>query len=293
MKNRFRKRWWFFGAVVILSVILVCLLPTMGAAAILHPFRKHVPRVIPEGFSGVTFAGEGVTLHGWSAEAIGRSRGTVIYLHGVSDNRVSGLGVMERFRQRGFDVVAYDSRAHGESSGDTCSYGCFEKLDLAQVIATLKPGPVVLIGSSLGAAVALQEAARNDRVTAVVAAESFSDLKTVARERAPFFLTDSMIGRAFSLAEQKGGFQMDFASPVKAASLIKAPVLLIHGANDTDTSPSHATRIFEHLQGSKKLILVPGARHNESLSGNVWPEIVRWIDDALESSTAGIPSDSR
>ncbi|GAA5115829.1 hypothetical protein GCM10023212_01180 [Luteolibacter yonseiensis] len=269
-----------------LSVILACLLPTLGAAAILHPFRKHVSLVPPEGFREVTFAGDGVTLHGWSAPAIGRRRGTVIYLHGVSDNRVSGVGVMERFRQLGFDVVAYDSRAHGESSGDTCSYGCFEKEDLARVIAAVKPGPVVLIGSSLGAAVALQEAGRNERVTAVVAAESFSDFKTVARERAPSFLTDWMVRRAFSLAEEKGGFQIDSASPVIAASSIKVPVLLVHGADDTDTPPTHAQRIFNHLKGVRKMILVPGARHNESLGGNVWPEIVRWIGDILEQSDA-------
>jgi pimeloyl-ACP methyl ester carboxylesterase len=229
----------------------------------------------------VTFQGAGVTLKGWQGDAVGNRRGTVIYLHGVSDCRASGAGVMERFRKRGFDVVAYDSRAHGESGGDACTYGVFEKEDLRRVLEAVKPGPVVLIGSSLGAAVALQLAADEPRVTAVVAAESFSDLRTVATERAPFFFTSGVIEKAFKLAAESGHFSIDSASPVVAAKTIKAPVLLIHGDADVDTPPAHSQRIFAALTGRKQLILVPGARHNHSLQGSVWSEIDRWIDSVL------------
>lgn len=34
---------------------------------------------------------------------------------------------MDRFCKLGFDVVAYDSRANGESEGDACTYGFHEK----------------------------------------------------------------------------------------------------------------------------------------------------------------------
>src|SRR5262249_24452328 len=133
-------------------------------------------------------------------------RGTIVYLHGIADNRTSASGVIERFTARRFDVVAYDSRAHGESEGSACTYGCFEKHDLRRVVDTVRPGPVILIGTSLGAAVALQEAALDPRVTAVVAAEAFS------------------------------------------AGQIKAPVLLIHGADDVDTPPDHSRRILAALE---------------------------------------------
>ena len=72
--------------------------------------------------------------------------------------------------------------------------------------------------------------ASDGRVTAVVAAETFSDLRTVATERAPFFFTSGVIARAFLLAEQEGGFRIDAVSPVMAAAEITRPVLLIHGA---------------------------------------------------------------
>ena len=256
-------------------------LASIGAALILHPPRRHVVAAPPSMCQEVTFSGEGVNLQGWRGESSGKRRGTLIYLHGVADNRASGAGVLERFRKRGFDVIAYDSRAHGESGGEACTYGYFEKQDLRRVLDTVGPGPIVLVGSSLGAAVALQLAANDRRISAVVAAEAFADFRTVATERAPFFFTSATIERAFQIAEREGHFQINAVSPVSAAREISAPVLIIHGALDTDTPPDHARRIFAALAGPKRLILVPGARHNESLHGDIWSEIERWIDDAV------------
>jgi pimeloyl-ACP methyl ester carboxylesterase len=188
---------------------------------------------------------------------------------------------MERYRKRGFDVVAYDSRANGESDGDACTYGFFEKEDLRRVLDTLEKGPVILLGCSLGAAVALQSAAIDKRITAVVAAETFSDLRTVVTERAPFFFSHDALKQAIHLAENEGHFQMDAVSPVAAAPKITIPVLLIHGENDTDTPPDHSRRIHKALAGTKRLILVPNAKHNESLHGTIWDEIDQWIDKVL------------
>lgn len=208
-------------------------------------------------------------------------RGTLVYLHGIVDNRASAAGVIDRFGKRGSDVVPYDSRAHGESGGDACTYGYFEKRDLQRVLDTIGPSPIVLVGTSLGAAVALQAAALDKRVTAVVAAESFSDLRTVATERAPFFFTHGTIARAFQLAEQQGHFEVDAVSPVVAATEIKIPVLLIHGEADSETPPSHSRRILNALTGPKRLVLVPGGQHNESLRGGAWAEIEAWLDGIL------------
>jgi len=224
---------------------------------------------------------DGLHLKGWQCHPAGARRGTIVYLHGVADNRSSAAGVIERFTSRGFEVVAYDSRAHGESDGDTCTYGFFEKGDLHRILDTVGPGPIVLIGSSLGGAVALQEAANDPRVTALVAAETFSDLRTVATERAPVVFTSGIVARAFRVAEQQGGFSVDDVSPVAAAAEIRIPVLLIHGAADSDTRPDHSRRVLAALKGPKRLILVPGAHHNESLTGDVWQEVERWVDEIL------------
>lgn len=259
-------------------------LAAAGAGGLLHPSRRHVTIATPPTCADTTFAGDDVELKGWRCRGPIPRRGTVVYLHGVADNRSSAVGVIERFGKRGFDVIAYDSRAHGESSGALCTYGFFEKRDLHRVVDGIGGGPIVLIGTSLGAAVALQEAALDSRITAIVAAETFSDIRTVAAERAPFFFTGGIIERALRKAEQQGHFDVSAVSPVAAAASIKISVLLVHGADDTDTPPDHSQRVFAALGGPKRLILVPGARHNQSLRPGIWSEIERWIDDVLASA---------
>ena len=204
-----------------------------------------------------------------------------MFLHGVADNRGSGVGAILRFTTRGWDVVAYDSRAHGTSGGNACTYGYFEKHDLQRVIETLGTGPVVLLGTSLGAAVAIQ-AAVDSRIAGVVAAEVFSDLETVARERAPSFFPEWVIADGFALAEARGGFRVASASPEAAAPSIRVPVLLLHGELDTETPPAHSRRVYQALGGRKRLVLVPGAGHNRSLqSADAWAHITSWIDDVI------------
>ena len=139
----------------------------------------------------------------------------------------------------------------------------------------------MVIGVSLGGAVALQAAAEDPRIAAVVAVATFSDIRTVATERAPFVASRADIDAAFRLAEQQAGFKADDASPLKAAARIRVPVLLIHGQLDHETFPQHSERVLAALQGEKRLLLVPGAGHNDALRTEVWTEIDTWLDQVL------------
>ena len=264
-----------------------CLPASWGAGALLRPARRHVTQARPVGADDVEFQGAGVKLRGWLFRGPAPRRGTVIYLHGSADNRASGVWIAGHFVERGFDVLAYDGRAHGESEGDACTYGYHEKADLSRAIDILpRNGPVVVFGSSLGAAVALQASPQEPRIAAIVAVAPFSDLRTVATERAPFFATTKDIQGAFTLAEATAGFKVDDVDCARAASSIAVPVLLVHGANDRETPVEHSRRIHGRLSGPKKLLIVPGAGHNDALRPEVWKEIDAWIDDSL----SGAPS---
>jgi hypothetical protein len=282
MQRRLRVALLIAVAVLVVAAGLVASqLPALGAGGLLHPYKRSMVEATPDICADVLFKGPGVDLKGWRCRGAGARRGTLVYLHGIADNRGSAVGIVRRFAPRGLDVIVYDSRAHGASGGNACTYGFFEKQDLRRVLDTVEQGPIVLIGTSLGAAVALQEAAEDDRVRVVVAAETFADLRTVAIERAPFFFTTGAIQRGFELAEAEAHFTIDAVSPEVAARTIGVPVLLIHGSMDHETPPQHSQRVFDALHGPKRMILVPGAGHNQSLRGEVWPDIDRWIDGAL------------
>lgn len=281
-----RLLWWLFIPVVAIATLvgaaLVTQAPEWGASALLSPGRTVTAHSTPTGCEDRRFSGDGIVLSGWYCPSVGARRGTIVYLHGIADNRGSSRGVIERYTVRGFDIVAYDSRRHGRSEGEICTYGFLEKSDLRAVIDALEPGPVILIGTSLGAAVALQATAIDERVSAVVAAEVFSDLRTIATDRASFILPDWLITRAFHAAERRGGFKIDEVNPVNAAAAIRVPVLLIHGDADIETTPAHSKRVLDALAGPKRLILVPGAGHNHSLSRpEIWLEIDAWVEHAV------------
>jgi pimeloyl-ACP methyl ester carboxylesterase len=254
--------------------------PSWGANALLHPSRRPMTRTPNRPFEAVEFEGAGVKLKGWWFHGGGK-RGTVVFLHGVADNRGSSVGIADHFLAHGFDVVAYDSRAHGESQGDVCTYGFSEKQDLRRVLDRVSAKPIVLMGTSLGAAIALQTAAEDPRVAAVVAVSSYADLRTAASERAPFFASKGNLADAFKLAEEAGKFRVDDVSSAVAAARITVPTLVIHGDHDDETPPAHAQRIFAALRQPKRLILVPNGGHNHVLNGDVWREIDSWLDGAL------------
>jgi hypothetical protein len=275
------------GVPAVIWIVAFTQLPSIGANALLHPARRRVAIAAPDGCVTRTLEGDGVTLQGWSCDAR-TPRGTIVYLHGVADNRASSVGLIQRFVPRGLRVVAFDSRGHGDSTGNACTYGYFERDDLRPILDTAPRGPIVLIGNSLGAAVALQEAAHDARVTAIVAIAPFSDLRTIATERAPFVFTRGTIDRAFALAETDAHFQVDAVSPVAAARSIVVPALLVHGEADVDTPPAHSARILAALAGPKRLMLVPGLHHNDALPADVWDEIERWIAVALENRARAV-----
>jgi alpha-beta hydrolase superfamily lysophospholipase len=270
-----------------LLILPACFPPEWGTRALLHPSRKALTNRPTLPHEDLSFRGQGgVLLKGWLFRAQGERRGLLVYLHGIADNRSSGVGLAERFIALGWDVLLYDSRAQGESEGEACTYGYLEKADLSKALDAVAAESAVLFGSSLGASVALQAAAVEPRVRGVIAQSPFSDLATIARERAPFFASRSDVNKALAIAEAEGHMRVAETSPLRAAAEIRVPVLLLHGAADRETPPSHSQRILEALAGPKRLILVPGAGHNDVLAGEaVWRTIESWI--------TGLPAERR
>jgi alpha-beta hydrolase superfamily lysophospholipase len=236
-------------------------------------------------YETLRFQNGDVVLHGWLFRARPPRRGLIVYLHGIADNRQSAIGFAERLVPRGFDVLAYDSRAHGESTGDACTYGYHEKDDLSRALDAVGAREAVLFGASLGGAVALQAAAQDARVKGVVAVSSFADLSSIVRYRAPWFLTARDVSGSLGAAGRMGGFPPEAASPERAASRVHVPVLLLHGELDRETPPDHSRRIFRALGGPRDLRIIKGATHNDVLAHpESWRAIDGWLDGLFDGA---------
>lgn len=271
----------FWGLLVV--GLIGCMPPYLGARAFLYPHRRHVEQLPGRAFEDVQIKSDGVILKGWLFRSESPSRGTIIYLHGSSENRVSGLSIVDYYQPKGFDVLIYDSRAHGESTGEFCTYGYYEKQDLKRIIDSVSNHPIILGGVSLGAAVSLQSAAEDNRIKSVISIATFADLKSLTEERSPFFVSRKNMEDIINIAEKWAQFKVDDVSPLLAAPNIQASVLLIHGEKDSEISVAHSRKVYDALIGMKRLIIVPNAGHNDAITPSVWKEIDLWIESVVES----------
>lgn len=218
---------------------------------------------------------EGYRLYGWFIDAEKEYKGTIIYLHGVGDNKMSGLPLAKLFHDRGFNVVMYDSRAHGESEGKYCTFGYYEKYDVVKAIDwTIEHervngrvgGRIGVFGTSMGAAIAIQAAGIEHRIEAVVAEGCFTNLRTITVDyqkrllRLPWhFLRNIAIKRAEGMAK----FRHHDVSPLKAVPGVRAPILFIHGTADTYIKYQYSQKLYAAANQPKELFLVDFANHTD------------------------------
>ncbi|HLJ41415.1 MAG TPA: alpha/beta fold hydrolase [Candidatus Acidoferrales bacterium] len=218
-------------------------------------------------------AQDGVILRGWKARAKSPNGHWVMLFHGHSDNRVGTISYADFLLRAGYSVVMMDARAHGASGGTMATYGWKERWDTKSIVAALydteNPRRLFALGESMGAAIALQSAAVEPRISAVVAEASFSNLREVTYDYAGLQFSP-WLGKtlfrpativALRAAEKEGGFRGHDVSPEEAVSDRAFPVLLICGTLDRRIPCRHARRIFRAATGPKKLWVVRGAQH--------------------------------
>lgn len=181
---------------------------------------------------------------------------------------------MDVFRHLGYNLLAYDHRFHGRSGGSSCTFGFYEKHDLKAVVdfafSRLSPdGKVGTQGESLGAGVTLQHAAIDHRIAFAIPDCPYSDLQALfaLRGRLDYHIPPfPLLNLSNLFSRLLLGFTTHDVSPMRDASSIKAPVLLIHGLADTYIPPSMSQDIFAALpQDLRHLHFVPEAGHAEAL----------------------------
>lgn len=275
------------SALVVVIPILAGLAGRAVGPAALHPANLNPKRTEQTaamlGRTGATkedfsiVAQDGTTLRGWKLRPPAPNGDWILAFHGVSDNRTGVLAHAELLLRHGYTVAMMDSRAHGESGGAMATYGWKERYDTVAVTDALfsqeKVHHLGALGVSMGAAIALQSAAVEPRIEAVIAEDPFANLREVSYDYAglhfspllgmTLFRPATIYGlRAMAAA---GGFSPGDVSPVKAVAARPFPVLLICGTRDVTIPCRHAREIYQAARGPKELWAVEGATHAAAL----------------------------
>jgi hypothetical protein len=218
---------------------------------------------------------DGTRLLGWWLPATAGAP-TIVVLHGVKKNRTDVVRAALLLRLAGFNVLLFDGRGHGHSEGRFITYGFFERRDVECAIdwlvneRSVDRNLIGLAGESMGAAIALQVAARNDWVKAVWADSPFASLKRITSEfaskktRLPISVLSPVLWSTIQVANYRGKFDVGLIDPLALSEQIRCPVHLVHGTADQLIGTEHSMNIYDKLGGEKEIWLVEGARHARS-----------------------------
>lgn len=194
----------------------------------------------------------------------------------------------ERFCAQGFVVLIFNFRGTGESGGNFDILGWSR--DLEAMMGHLYEQERVdrerlsVMGFSAGAAVAIYVAAREQRISAVVACASparFSRFRTregcaqlIAQLRSVGTITSDDFPP--SVEEWAQGFEV--IAPLHWVRHISPrPLLIVHGDGDDVVRPSQAQMLYDRAGEPKELFLIPGGGHRLRLSDVAMSKALDWL----------------
>ena len=204
---------------------------------------------------------------------------TLIFLHGFSESRLAGLSYLNIYLNAGYNLLLVDSRAHGESGGQSVTWGVYEKHDVDQWVDWLRhrfpKGTIGMHGISMGAATALLHAGLNEankRVSFYIADSAYSDLESLLADQMSQRLQlpgnippQVLLPYANAVTYLRARFTFGAASPLRIVQQVTTPVLYIHGEADRLVPASMSQQLYSMTKGQRQIQLFPRADHVSSI----------------------------
>lgn len=237
------------------------------------------------------FAADGVPLRAWLFSPLHPNGSAAILLHGVADTRHGVSSQARILLDRGFTVLAPDSRGHGVSGGSMVTYGILEADDVHRwagwLLARAGTGRLYGLGESLGAGILLESLRVEPRFRAVVAECPFATFEEIAFDRLnqyshlPRFVLWPLVHGGRLYARARYGVDLRQASPAAAVARTRVPILLIHGDCDTNIPLRHSRELHRANPETTVVWEVPGATHVAAVvtaPGEYARRVVGWFE---------------
>ena len=190
-------------------------------------------------------------LHAWWIPAVD-ARGTLIFSHGNAGNISGRIDVARLFHDLGLNVLLYDYRGYGQSTGQASEDGLYRDIEAVWRYATdtrgLAPERLVLFGRSLGGAPSAYLATR-ETPAALVLDSAFTSVPDVAAHHYPFLPVRQLASLSFDNEARLPD--------------VTAPVIILHSPDDEVIPYSHGERLYEAANEPKAFLQLEGG-HNEA-----------------------------
>ena len=212
---------------------------------------------------------DGTELHAWFCE-VDQPVACVLYMHGNAGNLSHRADVLRRLtRDLRCSVLIFDYRGYGKSGGVPTVSGALSDARAARKLlareAKIREAEIVLLGRSLGGAVAVRLASERP-ARALIVESSFQSMKAIAKHHYPMLAWLVPAGRLNS-ADRIDKF--------------KGPVLISHGDQDQTIPQESGRALFAAANKPKTFLSIPSGRHNDPQPPFYYA--------ALRSFLAGLP----
>ena len=249
--------------IVVVSVLTILL----GFAEVNNAL--HPPRIIAPGntlrkyeipYESVDLlTTDGIRLSAWYTPP---RKGVVILLaHGYGDNRPEWIHAL--LARKGYGVLAWDARAHGESDGEISTIGYLEVLDVRAALDYVLAQPGVehvgAWGGSMGGATLIRAAADFPEIEALFIDSSFASLDDEFDYLVPYPVVNPL---AKLIATTKTGIRLEQVDPLKdIAQISPRPVYIVHGTGDTVAPPDAGRKLYEAARDPRILWEAENIQH--------------------------------
>lgn len=198
-----------------------------------------------------------------------------ILFHGWRSSGVrDASGGARLARLVGYNLLVVDQRAHGDSEGNTITFGVKEKYDCIDwvqfVISRFGSDVKILLGGvSMGASTVLMASGLAElppQVKAITGDCGYSSPEAILRKVSRDRKIPDALGYPFLRlgARLFGGFSLADGGAVEAVKHSRVPIMIMHGEADDFVPYSMALEIFEACPGEKRLLSIPCAGHGLS-----------------------------
>lgn len=212
-------------------------------------------------------AADGTKLHGWYAP-VENPTAVILFCHGNAGNITHRADLLYEMQTSiGASILALDYRGYGKSEGAPDEAGLKQDARAARAWLAQRAGvseqQIVLMGESLGGAVAVDLAAK-DGARGLVLEDTFTSLPDMAGYHYPWLPARWLMrGRFDSLG------------------LIKqyhGPLLMSHGTSDSIVPHHYAEKLFSVANEPKQLMWDTGADHNDPRSAAFYAALRSFLE---------------
>jgi len=231
-----------------------------------------VPSQMGMAFEEVTLrSADGETLGAWYVPAASNATDdvTILFCHGNAGDIGDRVGSIRTFHDLGFNVMIFDYRGYGTSTGRPTEKGTYldarAAWDHLVEDRGILPGRIAVFGRSLGGSVA-SCLAEQTAPGMLILESTFTSAPDMAARMFPF-LPVRWLTR----------FRYDTVARMKN---IKCPVMVAHSRQDEMIPFLHGRRIFEAANEPRKFVEFPGG-HNDGgfdISPEYQRELLKFVE---------------